>query len=75
MSSISVESRQLFVYFFCYALYKMVDSECNMDIYKSAKISIGTVMRNPEMLKFFADCLETKAMCQHTVQKLSFEIR
>ena len=29
----------------------MVDSEYSMDIYTFAKISIGTVMRNPEMLK------------------------
>ena len=30
----------------------MVDIEYSMDIYKSVKISIGTVMRNLEMLKF-----------------------
>ena len=30
----------------------MVDSEYSMDICIFAKISIGTVMRNPEMLKF-----------------------
>ena len=35
----------------------MVDSECNMDIYKSIKISIGTIMRSPEMLKFISDRL------------------
>ena len=29
-----------------------------MDIYKSLNISIGTVMKNPEILKFFH--LETK---------------
>ena len=27
-------------------------SNRSMDIYKSVKISIGTVMKNPEMLKF-----------------------
>ena len=37
----------------------MVGSEHNMDIYKSAKVSIRTVMRNPEMLKF-QDYLKTK---------------
>ena len=36
----------------------MVDS---MDIYKS--INIGTVMRNPEMLKFVPDHLKTKKKC------------
>ena len=41
----------------------MVDSEYSMDIYKSAKISIEAVMRNPEMLKFALDHLKTKKMC------------
>ena len=31
-----------------------------MDIYKSVKISIGTVMINPEMLEFVPDNLKTK---------------
>ena len=30
----------------------MVDCEYSIDIYKFAKINIGTVMRNAEMLKF-----------------------
>ena len=38
----------------------MVDSEYNRDNYKSSKISIGTVMKNPEMLKFVPDHLKTK---------------
>ena len=38
----------------------MPDSEYSMDIYKSANISIGTVMRNTEMFLFFADHLKTK---------------
>ena len=38
----------------------MVDSEYIMDIYKSVKIGIGTVMRNPGMLKFVPDHLKTK---------------
>ena len=36
----------------------MVNSEYRMDIYKSAKINIGTVMRNPEILKFVLDHLK-----------------
>ena len=28
-----------------------------MDIYKSAKINIGTIMKNPEMLQFARDHL------------------
>ena len=35
----------------------MVDS---MDIYKSSNISIRTVMRNPEILKFVPDHLKQK---------------
>ena len=32
----------------------------SMDIYKSLNINIGTVMKNPEMLKFVPDHLKTK---------------
>ena len=39
-----------------------------MKIYKSLNISIGTVMRNPEMLKFVPDHLKTKKMCKHAVK-------
>ena len=35
----------------------MVDS---MDIYKSSNISIRTVMRNPEIMKFVPDHLKQK---------------
>ena len=35
----------------------MVDS---MDIYKPLNINIGTVTKNPEMLKFVPDHLEAK---------------
>ena len=38
----------------------MVDSEYSRGIYKSIKINIGAVMRNPEMLKFVSDHLKTK---------------
>ena len=37
----------------------MVDS---MDICKSLNINTGTVMKNPEMLKFVPDHLKTKKM-------------
>ena len=43
-----VYSRQFFFLTFCFAIYKMVDSQYSMDIYKSVEIGIGTVMRNPE---------------------------
>ena len=47
----------IFFYFFLFSIYKMVDI---VDIYKSLKFSIGTVMKNPEMLKFVPDRLKTK---------------
>ena len=45
----------------------MVDS---MDVYTSLNISIGVVMRNPEIIKFVPDHLKTKKMCKHAVKKL-----
>ena len=46
-----------------------------MDIYKSLNISIGTAVRNPEMLKFVSDYLKTKKICKHAVKKLPSVIR
>ena len=53
----------------------MVDSECSRDIYKSLNIDIETVMKNPEMLKFVPDHLETKKLCKHAAKKIPFLIR
>ena len=53
----------------------MVNSEYNMDIYKSVKISIGIVMKNPKMLKLVPDYLKTIKICKHAVKKLTFVIR
>ena len=50
----------------------MVDS---MDIYKSSNINIGTVIRNPEMLKCVPDYLKTKKMCKDAVKKLPYLLR
>ena len=36
---------------------------------KSLNISIRTVMKNPEMLKFVPHHLKTKKMCKDTVKK------
>ena len=41
----------------------MVDGKYSMNIYKSVKISIRTVMKNLKMLKFVPDHLKTKKMC------------
>ena len=62
----------------CFAIYRMVDSEYNMDLYKSVKIRTGPVMRNPEMLlitwSLVPDHLKTKTMCKHAVKNLLFVI-
>ena len=50
-------------------MYKMVDSEYSTDSYKSPKISIGAIIKNPEMLKFVPDHLKTKKMCKRTIEK------
>ena len=39
-----------------------------MDIYKSLNIKIGTVTKNPEMLKFVSDHRKTNKMCKHAVK-------
>ena len=53
----------------------MIDSKYSMDIYNSTKVSIETVMKNPELLKFVPDHLQTKKMCKHPVKKLHFQLR
>ena len=53
----------------------MIDSEYSTNIYKSSNISIGTAMRNPEMLKFVTDHLKTKKMCKHEVKKITLFIK
>ena len=75
MTYFSFNPRQVlcfFFYFYFFAIYKMGDSEYSMGIYKSVKISIGTVIKNPEMLKFILDRLKTKKKCERAVKKLSF---
>ena len=39
-----------------------------MYVYKYLNISIGTVMKNPEVLTFVPDHLKTKKMCKHAVK-------
>ena len=57
---------------FRFSVYKIVDI---MNVYKSLNISIGTVMKNPEMLKFVSDHLKTKNMCKHAIKKLPYLLR
>ena len=47
----------------------MIDS---MDIYKSLNINIGTVMKNPEILKYVPDHLKTKKLRKHAIKKLRY---
>ena len=46
-----------------------------VDVYKFLCISIGTVMKNTEMVKFVLDHLKTKKMCKHTVKKITLSIK
>ena len=46
-----------------------------MDIYKSLNISIVTVIKNLEMLKFIPDHLKTKTVCKHAVKKLRYLLK
>ena len=50
----------------------MVDSVC---IHKSLNTNIGTVMKNPEMLKFVPDYVKTKKVCKHAFKKLPYLLR
>ena len=52
----------------------MVDSKYSTD-YKSLKVRIQVIIKNPEMLKFIPDHLKTKKMCKYAVKKLSLIIR
>ena len=46
-----------------------------MDVFKSLNISIGTIIKNPEIIKFLPDHVKTKKMCQHAVKKLHYLLR
>ena len=63
------------MFFCCFAICKMFDSEYSKDTDKPVKISIGIVKRNSEMLKFVPDSLKTKKMCKQGVRKLLYLLR
>ena len=52
----------------------MVDSDNSPDNYKILKISIGSIMTNPKMLKFVPDYLKIKKTCENAVKRLLFLI-
>ena len=47
----------------------MVDSEYVTGNYKSSEISIGAVIKNPEILRFVSDYLKSKRKCKYSVKK------
>ena len=53
----------------------MVDRQYNPDRYKSFKISIGSIIKIPEMLRFVSDHPKTKKVCKQVVKKCQFIIR
>ena len=53
----------------------MVDNRNKSDNYKPLKISIGTIIKDLEMLRFVPDHLKTKKMCKNAVKKLLFIIK
>ena len=53
----------------------MIEGGYCTDNYKSSKISIGAVIKTPEILKFVPDHIETKQTCNYAVKNLSFVIR
>ena len=53
----------------------MVGSEYSLDSnYKSSKISVGAIIKNPQMLRMIPDNFKTKK-CKHAITKLSLVIR
>ena len=53
----------------------MVDGKYSTDTYKSILISIGTIIRNSEILNLFLIILKLKKICKHAVKKLPYLLR
>ena len=45
----------------------MVDSKYSSDNYKTSKVSIGAIIKDPEMLRFVPDHFKTKKICKNAV--------
>ena len=56
--------------FFCFSIYKVVDSKCSTVDCKSSKIGIGTIMKNPEMLSLVAALLKIEKLCKHQLKNV-----
>ena len=53
----------------------MVYSEYSANNYRLLKISIGSIIKNQEMLKFVPNHQKTKKIRKHAVNKLLFVVR
>ena len=53
----------------------MVGTKYSSDNYENLKISIGTVIKDPEMLRFVRHHIKTKKMCKNVFKKLPFVIK
>ena len=65
----------IYIFTFFFAIYKMVDCEYSTNIYNVLNISIGTVMRNQEMLKFVLDHFKDRKISKHAVKNLLYQLR
>ena len=52
---------------FCFNLYEMIDSKYSSDNYKTSKVSIGAIIKDPEMLRFVPDHFKNKKICKNAV--------
>ena len=53
----------------------MVNSENSPNNYKTLKVEVGIIIKNPEILKFVLDHLKTKKVCKKAVKKLPFIVK
>ena len=57
-----------FYYFLSFIVYKIVES-------KTLKVSIRTIINNPEMLWFVPDHLKTEKTCKYAIKKFTFAMK
>ena len=55
-------------FFFTLVYMKWLIANISPDNHKSSKLSIGAIMKNPEMLEFIPDQLKTKEICKHAIK-------
>ena len=55
---------------FSFTLYKIIDGKTYSDNYRTLKISIGAITKDPE--RFVPDHLKTKKICKQAVENLPF---